>query len=436
TIERTLDVVKDIEAYIDKIPEKKSHLVNIGKDGSENANIIVDLLPAKRRKRSDLDIINSMIPVLSRIPDAEIHLARPGMSGDLQSGDVSVNIYGVDYDKIVELSKKVKEAMESTGYFRSVNLSYKMPKTEIDFVPDQEKLVEYGLSAGYAGISLRSSVYGDSSNIYKEEGQEYDIEIKLDDSYIQVTDDIKDISVISRKGIIPLGELGFIRQVKAMPAIWHRDKARIITLEGYLSKGALGSVRKILNSEFKNIDFPQGYGYFYAGDSEHQQEASREIGKAFILAVILTYMLLSAILNSFKYPVPILLTVVTSFIGVFYALFFLGHSINIASMLTMVMLVGLVVNNAILLLDYTLLKMKEGLPVKDALWLGASVKFRAILMTSFAVIFALLPQLSAHSTSKQSMGVVMIGGMAASIIFSFVFVPVVFWYIERFTNRR
>jgi HAE1 family hydrophobic/amphiphilic exporter-1 len=116
-------------------------------------------------------------------------------------------------------------------------------------------------------------------------------------------------------------------------------------------------------------------------------------------------------------------------------LFFMGQSINIASMMGMVMLVGMVVNNAILLLDYTLGKMKEGVPVKEALWLGASEKFRAIMMTSIAIILGIVPQLWSVMKMKQSMGAVMIGGMLASILFTFVLVPVVFWYLERFERR-
>ena len=435
TIERTLGVVKQIEERVSEIPEMASYMVNIGENGVENADITLDLVSSQKRKRSDLDIINALIPFMSELPDAEIHLVRPSMAGSLLQGDVSLNIYGLDYDKIIELSGELKAKMEQTGYFRSISSSYKVPKTEIRFIPEQEKLVEYGLTASYVGASVRSSIYGDDSNVYKEKGEEYDINVELDDKYSQTFDDLKEISVISPKGLIPINDIGIIEKNKAVPTIWHRDKNRIIRLEGYLSKGALGSVKEILNKEFKNIDFPDGYGYTYVGDSEYQEESSREIGKAFILAVILTYMLLCAILDSFKYPIPILLVVAASFIGVFYALFFLGYSINIASMLSMVMLVGLVVNNAILLLDYTLLKMKEGIPVKEALWLGASVKFRAILMTSIAIILGILPQLRSIMDAKKSMGVVMIGGMVASVVFAFIFVPVVFWYIERLTNK-
>lgn len=432
TIDRTSEVVKFIESRVEKIPERTSYLVNIGENGVENAEITVDLTPSVQRKKSDADIIDELIPFMAKIPDAEIQLLRSGgFGGGMMEGDVSVNLYGLDYDKMIELSQEVKKAMEETGYFRSVNSSYKTPKTEIQFIPDQEKLIEYGLSASQVGSIVRASVYGDDSNVYKEKGEEYDINVELDDSYAETFDDVKEISVLSRKGLIPITELGVLKDSKSLPVIWHRDKDRVIRLEGYLSKGSLVFVKGLLDKEFKKLSFPHGYGYSYVGNSERQEESAEETAKAFMLAVVLTYMLLCAILNSFKYPISILLTVATSFIGVFYALFFLAQSINIASMLGMVMLVGLVVNNAILLLDYTLLKMKEGVAVKEALWLGASAKFRAILMTSAAIILGILPQLGAIMEGKKSMGAVMIGGMIASVVFTFVFVPVVFWYIER-----
>jgi hydrophobic/amphiphilic exporter-1 (mainly G- bacteria), HAE1 family len=431
TIERTSVVVKSIEKRIKKIPEKESFLVSIGKNGVENAEITIDLKPSTQRKRSDADIIEELIPFIAKIPDAETELIRSGIGSGVMEGDVSINLYGLDYDTMIELSQEVKKTMIKTGYFRSVNSSYKVPKTEIQFIPNQEKLIEYGLTAAQVGSIVRASVYGDDSNVYKEKGEEYDINVELDDRYAETFDDVKEISVLSRKGLIPITELGVIKEAKTLPVIWHRDKDRVIRLEGYLSKGSLIFVKSLLDGELEKISFPQGYGYKYVGNSELQEESAQETVKAFSLAVILTFMLLCAILNSFKYPISILLTVVTSFIGVFYALFFFGQSINIASMLAMVMLVGLVVNNAILLLDYTLLKMKEGVPVKEALWLGASAKFRAIIMTSIAIMLGILPQLGAIMEAKKSMAVIMIGGMFASIVFTFIFVPVVFWYIEK-----
>jgi HAE1 family hydrophobic/amphiphilic exporter-1 len=438
TIDRTLGVVEKLEDEIAEIPEVESYLTTIGENGVENCDIKVNLLPLAERNRSDEDIIKELIPFAAAIPDAEIMIGRESMGGG--SSDMEINVYGLEYDKLMEVAAEIKKRMEDTGFFRSVESSYKTPKKEIQFIPDQKKLTEYGIENRLLGYILRSSIYGDDSNIYREEGEEYKINVEMDREYKRHFDDINEISVISRSGMLPITALGEVVYSQAVPTIKHRDGERVIKLEGTLSKGALGYVTSILDKSFSEMDLPSGYGYRYVGRSEHGEEAQQEIGKAFILAVILTYMLLCAILNSFTYPIPIIMSIATSFIGVFLMLFFSGNSINIASMLGMVMLVGLVVNNAILLLDFTLLKMEEGVPVKEALWYGASQKFKAIIMTSVAIILGVMPQMWAVGLLKASMGAVMVGGMIASIIFTFLFTPVMFWYITRligfFTGRR
>ncbi|MFH1878625.1 MAG: efflux RND transporter permease subunit [Candidatus Omnitrophota bacterium] len=428
TIDRTLDAALGIEGRLGSIPEVRSVLTKIGENGVENCEIKVDLIPSAKRQRSDEDIISALIPFSAEIPDAEITMGRNVRAAE---ADVTINVYGLDYDKIVELAGRMKDKMENTGFFRSVAMSYKTPKKEIQFIPDQKKLTSYGIENRLVGYILRASLYGDDSNVFKEKGEEYKINAELDREYKKDLDDMEKINIISRKGMVPITELGEIRYEKAVPAIKHRDGERVIRLDGTLAKGALGYVTGVINKAFSDMDFPAGYGYKYVGASEHQSESSREIGKAFLLAVILTYMLLCAILNSATYPIPIIMSIATSFLGVFLMLFFSGESINIASMLGMVMLVGLVVNNSILLIDFTLLKMEDGVPVKEALWQGASGKFKVIIMTSIAIILGVMPQMWSIVPLKSSMGAVMAGGMIASIIFTFLFVPVVFWYITR-----
>jgi HAE1 family hydrophobic/amphiphilic exporter-1 len=333
----------------------------------------------------------------------------------------------------------MKERMEQSGYFRSVSNSYKLPKKEIQFIPNQESLMKYDVQNSYIGYILRASVYGDDSNIYKEQGEEYDINVELSDKYTEDFQDLEQINIVSRKGLLPITEFGDLKITKALPTIRHRDGERVIQLEGYLSKSSSGQVSNILDNEFKSL-LSEGYNYKYAGDAELSEESTQEISKAFILAVLLTYMLLCALMNSFLRPFAIILSVAVSFVGVFYAVFFMEQTINIVAMLAMVMLVGLVVNNSILLLDYTVLKLDEGLPVKEALWRGAEVKFKAILMTTIAIIGGVLPQLWSIDPKKASMGAVIIGGMVASFLFTFIFTPVVFWYLEKmvhfFTKKK
>ena len=206
----------------------------------------------------------------------------------------------------------------------------------------------------------------------------------------------------------------------------------MIQLNGYLAKSTAGVVQGELTEAFSKIELPAGMEFRFVGNAESQAEAGFEIMKAFGLAVILTYMILAAIMNSFLHPFTIATSIVTSFSGVFLALFFLDSSINIASMLGFVMLVGLAVNNAILILDETLaiLDREPDISLVDAIWKGIESKFRAVLMTSIAIVFGLLPQLWSPDLAKASMGAVIVGGVIASIVFTFFLTPQTFYYLE------
>ncbi|MDP8264024.1 MAG: efflux RND transporter permease subunit [Candidatus Aceula lacicola] len=431
TVEKTLDVAKEIERIVKSVPEMKSYLTFVGDNGVENASITVDLVSSDKRKRSDIEIVNTLIPLVSDITDADINFRRQ-RRGPTDEGDISINLYGVDYNKMIELSKQAKKIMEKSGYFRSVVSSYKVPRNEVRFVPNQEMVKTYDLVNVGLGVVLRSSIYGDDSNVYKENGEEYDINVVLDEKYIENFEDLNQINIITKKGLFPITHFGSLSKSRATPMIRHREKRRVIRLEGYLAKSSTGFVMEQLDKVFdREIKFDKGYGYRYVGSSEYQEESQRETMKAFCIAVILTYMLLCAIMNSFSYPLVIITSIATSFVGAFLMLFFLGESINLASMLGLVMIVGLVVNNSILLLDHAIVKIKEGVPIKQAIWLGASEKFRSILMTSIAIILGLVPQLGALVALKTSMGTVVIGGMLASIFFTFILIPILFWYVAR-----
>ncbi len=433
-LDTTLSVVKDIEGLLKDIPEISNYLAYVGIDGTENGELIISLNPSEQREKSDLDIINELIPEAAKIPGAVIAFSQGGGHGF--GGDVSVNLHGTDYDEMIAVSRKMKDIMMKTGYFRSVESTYKTPKDEIRFIPDDERMIEAGVFNSQVGDVISYAVKGHDRNLFKEKGEEYNINIELSDEYKEKIDDVKNISVMSKDGLLAISQLGEIKKTKGYSMIRRRDKLRVIQVNGYLSKSTAGQVQVVLDEKFKEIDFAEGYGYNYVGMAEIQEETGREIGKAFLLAVIFTYMLLVAILNSFKYPFVIITTVLTSFVGVVLLLFFLEFSINIGSMMAIVMLVGLVVNNAILMLDYTLHRMENGDSVKEALWQGASVKFRAILMTSLAIIFGALPQVFDKFAGKASIGGVIVGGMLASVFFTFFLIPVLFNFLAKKQKRN
>ena len=431
TIWETSEVTKQVEQLVVDLPEVKNTLAVLGENGTQNARIIVSLLPKEERTKSDAQIITEITPAVAQIPNIEAEFKR-GDGGGGGNADVSLNVQGTNYDELIKISKQVNEIMLESGYFRSVTSSYKTPKEEVQFIPDMKKLEQYGVSGALLGRSLRASIYGDDTNVYKDQGEEYDIRVELGENYKGSTDSLKNISILTNFGLVSLSELGELKRTVAAPTSWRRDRNRIIQLNGYLSKSTAGVVEQELTQKIEALKLPTGYSYKFVGNSESQAESGREIGKAFGLAIILTFMLLAAILNSFVHPFSISSSILTSFGGVFFLLFFMESSINIASMLGIVMLVGLVVNNAILIIDQTEVVTKNGeQDIKNALWLGISDKFRAVLMTSIAIIAGALPQTWSPDAAKAAMGLVIIGGTFASIIYTFLFTPIVYWYLER-----
>lgn len=432
SLNETLHAVKKIENYVDEIPEVTTYLSIVGQDGYENALVIVNLKDLEKRDSSDVDIINELTPKFAQIPDAQITMSRGSGGGASGGGDVTIDIYGIEYDKMVDISQEVQAIMGETGYFRSISSSHQNPKDEIVFLPNSLVMQQFGVTNAQVGPLIRTAVTGDDSAVFRERGEEYDINVTVADEFKRNVEDISGLYIDTKGGLLPISRLGNLVVQKALPPLQRRDKSRIIQLNGYLSKSTAGVVQAELQEKFNQLSLERGYEIRFAGRAENMAETGQEIVTAFLMAVILTYMLLAAILNSFVHPFTIVSAVFTSFVGVFYTLFFFEFTINIGSMMAFVMLVGLAVNNAILLLDQTMVYRQKGKEIIESLWLAAQERFRPIMMTSLAIIAGTLPQVFDSEGGKASMGAVVVGGMVASIFFTFVLIPLVYWYLERF----
>ncbi|MBD64643.1 MAG: hypothetical protein CME62_05525 [Halobacteriovoraceae bacterium] len=433
-LDETQNAVLKIENYIDEIPEVLSFLSIVGEDGYENASLIVNLKPLEQRTRSDLDIINILIPQFAKIPDASITLARGAGGGASGQADITIDVRGIEYEKMVKISKDMEKIMKESGYFRSITSSHKEPKDEIVFYPNDLLMQQYGVTNSDVGPLIRTAVTGDDVAVFRELGEEYDINVTMAEEFKRNIDDISILYVSSKGGLLPIDRVGELKVQKALPPLKRRDKKRIIQLSAYISKSSANQIQSFLAEKFQGINFEAGYDYAFTGRAENMAETGQEIMTAFLMAVILTYMLLVSILNSFIHPFTIVSAVFTSFIGVFYILFFMEFTINIGSMMAFVMLVGLAVNNAILLLDQTMVHRESGESIIDALWKASQERFRPIAMTSLAVIAGTLPQIFDANGVKAAMGAVVVGGMIASMFFTFILIPLIYWYLERMIN--
>ena len=370
---------------------------------------------------------------LSHIPDAEIQIrAGEAMSGGISS-DMVLNIYGDDDAVREQYANDLVKRINGIDEVQSAVLAQQKPNNEIRFVPNQEQMSSWGIKNSYAGSALRTALYGNDSYKYKENGKEYPIVLEFARPF-KTNFMFNSVFVNSPRGMVALSELGEIQNVPSTPNISRLDKSRVTEIDINIGKSTLGPVQKKIESEIAKIQWRPGYSAKFAGMSEIQSETTGEIGMAFILASVLTFMLLAAILNSLTHPLTIATSIITSFIGVFILLFLSGASMNVGAMLAFVMLVGLVVNNNILVLEPTVKRVRAGEKPYDALWTELMSKRNMVLMTSIAVMAGMLPQLWSADGMKAGMAAVMIGGMFASLVLTFTLTPALFFAMENLRN--
>ncbi len=431
TYEKSESVAKQISAMLSEFPEVDAVSVQIGERGLQNIKVKVDLVDYSQRRKSDKQLTREMLPLLSQIPDVEYQIrAGAGAASSGLAGDLILDIRGEDNAKREAYATRALELINAIPEVQSAVRAQMTPGNEVQFIPDEDKMNFWGVQNAYAGTTLRTALFGNDSYDYKEAGEEYPIILEFARPF-KTVDMFENVYVNSQKGMVPLSDLGNISNVPATPDINRIDKNRVTELNINLGKSTMVEVQNKIIAALDTIEWDDGYGYSFGGMSEIQGESTSEIGKAFLLAVILTYMLLAAILNSLAHPFTIATSILTSFAGVFVLLFLSGATMNIGAMLAFVMLVGLVVNNNILVLEPTISRVAAGEDMKSALWSELNDKRGMVLMTSIAVITGMIPQLWSADGMKVAMGAVMIGGMFASMIWTFVLTPALFFLVER-----
>ncbi len=434
TYEKSLSVANDIDKILHTYSEVESTVVKIGERGLQNITITTNLVDHTKRDISDKKLAQKMLRDMANIADAEIQIrAGESTSGGISS-DMVLNIYGDDDAMREQYANELIRRINNIPEVQSAVLAQQKPNNEIRFVPNQEQMSAWGVKNSYAGSVLRTAVYGNDSYKYKENGKEYPIVLEFARPF-KTNFMFNSVFVNSPRGMVALSELGEIQNVPSTPNITRLDKSRVTEIDVNIGKSTIGPVQQKIESEIAEMEWRAGYSAKFAGMSEIQSESTSEIGMAFILASVLTFMLLAAILNSLTHPLTIATSIITSFIGVFMLLFLSGASMNVGAMLAFVMLVGLVVNNNILVLEPTVKRVRAGEKPFNALWTELMAKRNMVLMTSIAIMAGMLPQLWSADQMKSGMAAVMIGGMLASLVLTFTLTPALFFAMEKLRNN-
>jgi len=431
-LDQTAGLVSTIEDRIAKFDEVEQIITNLGSlssmDSGTNLAKLNIKLTDKDKRENDLIIASRIGTALSDIPGV---ILRPRAESGMSSGSAPVSFYlqGNDMDELTAYTEQFKERMHEIPGLTSISSSMKSGKPEITLYPDRQKLSDMGVTIQQLAMSMRSAIDGTVMTQMSSEGREYKIRVTLADVEVSSLESIRNIPVTTRSGIYPLSFFANIKVEEGVSKLLRMDKKSSVEITASLLPDAvLSKATGDIEAAADEI-LPREITLKWAGDAEMMTETMTNMGFAFIIAILLTYMLLAGILEKIAQPLLILSTVPLSLIGV-VALFLIGgFSMNMVSMMAVVMLVGMVVNNAILILEYTNQLRAGGMDVRSALLEACPTKLQPILMANIATILGMLPMAmgigSSGAEMRQPMGIVSIGGLVASTFLTLFVIPAI-----------
>lgn len=435
-LDETASVVREIETKIKSNKYVKHILTDIGKlsdldVGTNLANIMVQLVDVDQRDVKLSDAVEIFRKQLANIPDAKIKVEFGSRMGG-EEAPIQFFLLGQDLEQLEVIKEQVVEKLKDIPGLNNFDNSSRTGKPEITIYPKREKLTELNLTITDLAFSVRAAIEGIQSTKYRQLGDEFDITVTLDDQSVNSPEKIGNLSIATQFGVFRLAQLADVRFTTGFTKILHRDKFTSIMFTGSPAPAIpLGNVTSEIEKRWTSINLPIGYYFKWGGNVKMMQDMIQDMIFAFFLAVLLTYMLLAAILESFWQPLIIMVTVLLGLLGVILALYITNTSFGITSLMSIIMLIGIVVNNAILILDFTnQLRREKGYLPKDALLEACPKKLKPQIMTSVAIILGMLPLAlgigDAGKELRMPLGIVAIGGLFVSTIFTLFVIPAIY----------
>lgn len=439
--ERTSALAERAGSLLSAMPEITSTLTQIGGQSRRfrgGALGLVNVAEIQVDVESDgptAAVLPKIRERMAAIPDAEVTVIVTESMGGGGDAPLQILIKGPERRRLEELAKQATLRVAAIPGLTDVRNTIEDPRPEIVFLPQREVLSEYGTTVAAVGGALRASIEGVTPGVYREAGDERDIRVRLTEAARDDADELASLEIHTPRGRVPVSALGRLEGRPGETTIERDEKQRTVRIDAYIGAGNLSAQAQAVTLALDEINFPPGYGYEITGEFEMYQESVTEMMKALLMAVILTYVVLAMILESFVHPITIMLTLPLGAVGAVFALFLTATSLNIFSMMALIMLVGIVVNNAILILDYTQILRRQGHGIIDALLEAAPARLRPIIMTNVAIAIALLPQAlgtGAGSFYRIPMAVVTIGGVLVAAVFTLFLIPVIYVKLDRF----
>ncbi len=448
TMAETDRVLRRIEDEVGAVPEVESMFSQVGtnesgeftvSEGVHLGVVVVQLKDKPPRERSTFEIIDELRPHLADIPAAQI-LLQPGQMMGGGEADLVIEIVGPDTKVLAGLADQIVNSASSIRGVVDPRSSWRTGKPELKISPKRDMLADQAQTVAGVAMSMRTMIEGQKVTKYREGDREYDVRVKLREADLQRLDEVQDFSIPIKNGTQKIANIADIDYSEGPAQIMRKNKQRMVQVSAEISGTTVGQVQTLLQTDIDLMGVPEGYTVRFGGQSEMMAESFAEMGKALLLAIILTYMLMAAIMESYIHPLTIMMTLPLGLIGVLYALFLTGNAISIMSLMAIIMLVGIVVNNGILLIDYTEnLRRKKQLSLVDAILEACPVRLRPIIMINLATALGMLPLalgMGAGGESRAPMAISAIGGLISSTIFTLFLIPVLYYTFESWRGEK
>ena len=402
-------------------------------NGSHIVSMNISLVDLDQRERRITEIAELMREDLKNYPEFKKQQVNVGGSrGGGMGGQSTIDyeIYGYDFEETDSVAQQLKRILQNIKGTADILISRDdyQPEYQVDF--DREKLAIYGLNLQTAATYLRNRINGSLASQYREDGEEYDIKVMYAPEHRTSIADIENILIYSPTGkAIRIKDVGKVVERFSPPTIERKDRERIITVSTVVSGVPMSEVVAASQKELDKMDIPAGINIELAGSYEAQQEAFGDLLLLGLLIIILVYIVMAAQFESYVYPGIIMTSLPFAFTGIFVLLFITGHNLNVMSMIGAIMLIGIVVKNGIVLIDYISLNRERGMSIRTAVVDGGESRLRPIIMTALTTILGMVPM--AVSTGQgaemwQPMGVAVIGGLTFSTLLTLFYVPAMY----------
>ena len=444
------EVTEELAVEIDKqFREKYPEIVAIGmsygmadtdntwasmqENGTHYISMNIRLTKKTERERSLSEICDLMRKDLNQYPEIRTYevIESGQKNGPGGQQTVDIELYGYDLDETDSIANVIKNRMLALEACSEVTLSRDEYTPEYQVVFDREKLAQSGLNVATAATYLRNRVNGTVASYYREDGEEYDILVRYDREFRESIEDLENITLYTSQGqAVKIRDVGQVVEAKTPPTILRKDRSRYVKISGAISHGyAMSDLVESAVKDLNTLELPAGISWELGGSFEDQQETFQDMIMLLILMVILVFVIMASQFESLTYPFVIMFSLPFALVGVIIGCWISGTAMGVMGMLGILMLVGIVVNNGIVLVDYTRLLIGREQPILDAAVAAGRSRMRPILMTTLTTVLGMVPMAIGNGVGSEmwnSLGMTVAWGLSFSTLITLFLIPVLF----------